>query len=462
MKTLTVIAAVAACSAFAAPTAPTAKPVQRTLAALEASTAERPAHVRMLFYGQSIVAQRWHTNVVAELKWRYPTAVLEVENRAIGGFTSPDLIRTAESDLYPYYPDILFFHVYGPTDKYEDIVRKARETTTAEIVLWTSHLNKHESRSREAIEKMLGNPDSRSKKILEIAERYGCLAIDLRSKWCRMMLDDNLKDADLLKDGIHMRTDGPALGSYAKFISEELVRIPGDKGDASFSGTIVEIPVTDRRVKRRADGSLVLKFSGNRVVAVSDGRGSGECRVTLDSRAPADFSEMYYYTRPSTLVSWMPMVKHVDIAPGVKPVIEDWTLTYIDGTEPFGNPVHYKVEGSVTGFDGEGWNTNDFRSVSGRALISTNDFHTWQYGYFVQKQGRKDKDSKPGQKVTWSVRPLYADPYAAAPAGARTALVQNCANGAHTLVVKPAKGGKCGIGSFVVYSPADPAKWRGK
>ena len=49
--------------------------------------------------------------------------------------------RNAKPDApYPWYPDLLVFHVYGPVDKYEQIIRNVRERTTAEIVLWTSHL----------------------------------------------------------------------------------------------------------------------------------------------------------------------------------------------------------------------------------------------------------------------------------------------------------------------------------
>ncbi|MBR4258007.1 MAG: SGNH/GDSL hydrolase family protein, partial [Kiritimatiellae bacterium] len=213
MKTRNIVALVlsAACAVVANGeiTAPTAMPIQRTLNALEKSTAANPARVRMLFYGQSIVEQGWHTNIVRQLKERYPTAILEVENRAIGGFTSPDLIRTAESDLYPYYPDILFFHVYGSTEKYEAIIRKVRETTTAEIVLWTSHLEKKEAESRESIEQLLAEPDGRSKAIKDIAARYGCLFVDLRKKWCKMMLETGNTCDVLLRDVIHMRPDGP-------------------------------------------------------------------------------------------------------------------------------------------------------------------------------------------------------------------------------------------------------------
>lgn len=459
MKTRNIVALAlsAACAAVANGeiTAPTAMPIQRTLNALEKSTAANPARVRMLFYGQSIVEQGWHTNIVRQLKERYPTAILEVENRAIGGFTSPDLIRTAESDLYPFYPDILFFHVYGPTDKYEAIIRKVRETTTAEIVLWTSHLEKKEAESHESIEGLLDEPDARSKAIKDIAARYGCLFVDLRKKWCRMMLDTGNTCDVLLRDVIHMRPDGPAFGYYSNFIAEELVRIPEANGEPKFSGTITEILVTDSRVKSAADGSLRLEFEGNRVVAVSDGTGTGVARVLLDGKPPADFPDMYFTTRPSKMLSWMPMIKHVEIAAGATPVVEDWTLTYIDGTKPLGDPIHYRVDGSVTGFDGEGWNTNDFKSVSGRAVISKSDFHSWQYRYFIKEgHGDKTRDSVPGQKITWSTKALFTDPLPAGRPDERTTLVQNCANGRHVLAISPQSGGKVGVKSFIVYAPA--------
>jgi len=433
------------------------KPIQRTMKALAESTAERPAHVRIFFYGQSIVGQRWHPLVVDELKRRYPTAVIEAENRAIGGFESPELSRTAESDLYPFYADLVFFHVYGPMDKYESIVRKLRETTTAEIVLWTSHLKRSDCTTRDQVEAAANGWDVRSQKIAEIAARYGCLFVDLRTKWARMMLEKNYTPDDLLGDGIHMKTKGPGFPAYAKFLAEELVRTDGEKGEPVFSGTIEEIPVNDRRVTRKADGSLALAFEGNRVVAVADGTGSGEAEILLDGRSVREFSEMYYTTRTSKFLSWMPMICHVDISPDTRPVVEDWTLTYLEGTDPRGKPLHYKVEGSVTGFDGEGWSTNDFRSVSGRAVITVSDLRklVWQYGYFIKPGKNEDKLAKPGQTITWSVRSCFPDPYVlTATPDARAVLVQNCSNGKHLLTVRPRSGARLGISAFVVNRPS--------
>jgi len=438
-----------------------ARPIQRTMKALEASTREHPAVVRVLFYGQSIVGQKWHPLVIDELKRRYPTAVFEVENRAIGGFKSPDLSRTAESDLYPFYPDLVFFHVYGPMDKYEAIVRKIRETTTAEIVLWTSHLRREDCDTREKVEQAAASWDSRSQKIAEIAAKYGCLFVDLRDKWARMMLSSGYTPDDLLGDVIHLKTSGPGFAAYAKFLSEALVRTDGD-GDSAYSGTIETVSLDDPRVRKGEDGSLTLDFDGNRVVAVADGNGAGAADLLLDGRSVRDFAEMYYTTLPSTLVSWMPMIRHVDIAPEARPIAEDWTFTYLEGTDPRGKAIHYKVEGSVTGFDGEGWSTNDFRSISGRAVISCDDMRraSWQYGYFVKPDPNDPKAARPGQKVTWSVKPLFADPYASAATGVRTVLVQNCGNAKHRLTLRPRAGARFGVSAFIVYRPVRPSTSR--
>jgi len=127
------------------PSNPSVALVQRTMARIAGSTSEKPATVRFQFYGQSITSQPWTKLVAKDLTQRFPSVKFEFHNPAIGGFTSDKLIGTAEHDLYPWYPDILVFYVYGPVDKYEEIIRETRARTTAEIVLWTSHLSAEET-----------------------------------------------------------------------------------------------------------------------------------------------------------------------------------------------------------------------------------------------------------------------------------------------------------------------------
>lgn len=418
---------------------PTAAYIQRTMKALEDSTAEKPAHVRVLFYGQSIVAQGWTRTVQKQLSERYPTARFEFLNAAIGGYESTSLIRTADHDLYPWYPDLLFFHVYGPTDKYEEIVKRVRERTSAEIVLWTSHLN-----SREKAEALNAKLDERCAKILEVADKYHCLKIHLRKKWCDYLIANNLPSTNLLSDSVHLKPAGCDL--YAKFIAEELVRAPELGDNPVMSGTITTVAANAPEVTKGADGSLTLKFTGNRVVAVSDGTGTAgaKTKVLLDGKPMDGEKDLWAITRPSNGPVWMPAINNISFAaPLLK---EDWTLTALPDSATNARPLHFTVSGSVTGFDGEGWSTNRFVSKSGRVIIEPSDWGcSWQYTYF-KKTLPKDF------KVTWRSYPLFTATYEPKPAAARTVLVQGCSNAPHTLTLLPENGAP-GIRAFVVHAP---------
>ncbi len=425
---------------------PSAACIQRTMKALTDSTAERPAHVRILFYGQSVTAQAWTQTVQKELESRFPTVRFEFRNAAIGGYTSPLLIRTADHDLYPWYPDLLFFHVYGPTDKYEEIVRRVRERTSAEVVLWTSHLSANEN--AEALARKL---DERSLKILDVADAYHCMKIDLRKKWCDYLLSQNIACTNLLRDSVHLNKQGCDL--YAKFIAEELVRRPELGDDPTASGTLATLPVNGPAVTKGPDGRLTLRFAGNRVVAVSDGTGASgaKARVLLDGQPMDGERALWAIARPSVGPAgiWMPAINNIGFEK--TPVEETWTLTCLPDSTPDGKKIHFSLCGGVTGEDGEGWSTERFVSRSGRAVIDPADWHVaWTLGY-------KKTTLPEGFKVTWKAYPIFCSLYASSPADARTLLVQGCEDREHTLTLVP-EGGALGIGAFVVHAPAKGAK----
>jgi len=429
----------------AAPANPSAAYVQRTMKMLEASTAEHPVHVRVLFYGQSITAQAWTRTVGQRLTERYPTVKFEFRNAAIGGYTSNLLIRTADHDLYPWYPDLLFFHVYGPMDKYEEIVRRVRERTSAEIVIWTSHLN---IVSKDKPDQINTTHDERATQIRAVAPKYHCMLIDLREKWRKYLAEHGIAVKDLLADAVHLNPQGCDL--YARLISEELVRRPELGDDPAESGTITTVAATDPAVRRAADGSLTLQFTGNRVVAISDGHGTPAARASLllDGKPMDSMPELWAVSRPSRGPVWMPAINH--IAFDRAPVEEDWTLTCLPDSTPDGKRIHFRVRGTVTGDDGEGWNTEPFVSRSRRVIIEPADWHlAWALGY-------KKQTLPPGFQVTWRSYPLFTGSYQPQPADMRTVLVQGCANQTHTLTLA-AQGGALGIRAFVIHTPPRPA-----
>ena len=420
--------------------------IQRTMLALETSTAAKPAHLRVLFYGQSITAQAWTKTVEKQLKTQYPTVKFEFLNAAIGGYDSSRLIRTADHDLYPWYPDVLFFHVYGPLDKYEEIVKRTRERTSAEIVIWTSHFSQGCGKNMAAGVDVVH--DERAEGIRAVAKKYNCMLVDLRRKWHDYLVENKVAADSLLIDAVHLNEKGCDL--YAKCIGEELRRVPELGDDPAASGSIVSVPVTDPAVTPGADGSLTLRFTGNRVLAVSDGTGkrSTSANVLLDGKPMNDRPELWAITRPSLGPAgiWMPAINHLDF-PAV-PVAEDWMLTCLPDSTPDGKLIHFSLCGSETGVDGEGWSTAQFVSSSRRALIKPEDWNVaWTLGY---KKATLPKDFT----VTWRTYPLFTPSYQPQSAGKRTRLVQGCTNTEHTLTLVPEfAGGKLGIGAFIVQAP---------
>ncbi len=443
--------------------APSLKFIQRTMKKLADSTPEKPATVRVLFYGQSIVWQFWSRLMMQDLQAKYPSVKFVWRNLAIGGYEAGILRDCFEREVCPFYPDLLFFHVYGNMGCYEDMVRTAREKTTAEIVLWTSHVND----SKADLVKLLAERDDRSRAILDIAARHSCHVIDLNKKWCELLLEKGWPVKELLADGIHLNGLGNLY--YKDFIEEELIRTSG-AGDAKATGGEAFFPVRDKKhVRILDDGALEFAFEGNRVAAVSDGSADAglDAEILLDGKPLASMPELWAPTRPTPVYRWQPGLNKFSFGK-TPPVAEDWTLTFLpahdgDPTNAVVHPLNvpgdsipacfskfvprrFKVTGSVTGDDGEGITTENFVSKSGRLEIPIRSWQNLTWG--------GSEAVKTGATSLWSVHPLFTDRLTPSPAGAETLLLQGCANGEHTLTIKLPKGANCGLAGFRVWKPA--------
>ena len=163
--------------------------IQRTMRLLATSTPATRNTVRILFYGQSITEQNWAKLVEDDLRRRFPNANLIVENRALAGFASQMLVKTAETDLYPFQPDLLIFHVYGAHNTYEDIIRRIRERTTAEILMQNDHVTKPADFTEETDPAKLPPAGKHWDAFMNhnwlpsIAKKYGCELCDQRALW---------------------------------------------------------------------------------------------------------------------------------------------------------------------------------------------------------------------------------------------------------------------------------------
>jgi hypothetical protein len=406
---------------------------------LATSTPEHRNPVRILFYGQSITEQKWWKDVADDLRRRFPYADLTIENRAIGGFAAQVLVRPAEHDLYPFYPDLLIFYVYGDHTKYEEIIANTRRRTTAEIITQTEHV-------------AVGDqwwPEKMSTELIpQIAQKYGCELANIRAPWKRYLKDNNLDPQKLLSDNVHLNDHGNFL--MAELMKWRLRYSPSFPTDA-WKG-LVRTFVVGKDLNWK-DSRIVLEFDGNRIDAIAARPAPGQgrsARVLIDGKKPSEFPELYVITRPSaTQAGFWPGVIRVSWQ---KPLtIEDWTARI---TETNDDPSLFKFDvlGSKTGFDGTGVTDKRFVSNSGRVVIEPEDW------WFKRARDFSGKALPVGFEVKWQVKPMFLDVYA--PPSIQdptrecaTTLAQSLVNDKHTLEIVADGGTSVPISALRVYRP---------
>ena len=432
--------------------------IQRTMTLLATSTPQKRNRVRILFYGQSVTRNPWWKTVADHLRKTYPHADLEVANKALGGYSAPTLIHTAEHDLYPYYPDLLIFHVYGGVKggQQEEIIRRVRQRTTSEVVLWTSHFRWPRDLARDGdpndpgAQRLTKADETRSAMIRDIAKKFGCELAEVRERFRKYLADHKLFPKDTLGDSVHPNKLG-------NFLIASLL-IPSLRYDPKFPNApwkdlVTDIATDAKAVKRGANGSLELTFDGNRIdiiAAHAKAPKLGTAKVLIDGKTPSAFPEIYYHTRPSRAphTGW-PAINRID---HTKPlVLEKWTAKILE-CDPEKRHLAFEVIGSVTGPDGKGTANKKFVSNSGRVVI---DRRRWMVCHSLRY---RKKPLPKDYKVTWEVKPLFVDVYQApktddAAKEYATTLAQGLANGRHTLKLVPNSDGALPIAAFRVYGP---------
>jgi hypothetical protein len=354
--------------------------LRRALTLLATSTPEHPHTVRVLFYGQSITEQAWWKAVAEYLRTTYPAADLVIENRAIGGHASQLLVKTAEADLYPFQPDLLIFHVYGSHLEYENIIRRVRERTCADILLQTDHLTRDDQFAEET------DPGKLTPKqwdawmnhsfLPATAAKYGACQADIHTQWKRYLEANHLKPAALLKDGVHLNAHGEWL--MAELLKPYLAPLPAKAGYDPYNDEHVHTTTTPAAGK-----SAHLEFTGTRMDVVPAAKSAGPVSVRIDGRKPSELPALYGFTRVGAfpMSGWPVLLKVGSQAPLVA---EDWTLR-LQEVSPDGKSCRFKLRGSVTGEDGEGVSTNRFVSKSGRIVMEPEDWNL-AYCYAVFKR----------------------------------------------------------------------------
>lgn len=424
------------------------KHIQRTMTLLATSTPEKRNTVRILFYGQSITAnKKWTDAVVADLIDRFPYANIIYENRAIGGFASQYLVNSSESDMYPFYPDLVIFHVYGAHKEYQEIIHTLRSRTTSEVAIVSDHLGANEYDGKEFLSPGDWNNFMRKTFVPAVAKEYRAQLIDITTPWKEYLQKNNLTSQALLSDGIHPNDHGCFLMS--ELVKRELVYLPDHPKD-EWKGLVKEYKI-GKDVKFEK-GKLTFEFEGNRVdVVAGNGDNPVALDVKIDGKKPSEIKSCYAFTRTSGSpgVEW-PAILRIDSE--TLPLIENWKLTVEQVNEP-NTDFTFKVEGSKTGFDGTGNSFEKFISNSGRVVIEPGMWKNLQRDYEF-----KGKPVTPGFEITWSVKPLFVDQYQPVEMTDplkeyATLLAQNLTNEKHKLELTIKGKGQPLIKAIRIYTP---------
>lgn len=413
--------------------------IQRTMRLLATSTPEQRHTVRILFYGQSITEQKWTKLVEEDLRRRFPHANLLVENRALGGFASQMLVNTAETDLYPFQPDLLIFHVYGAHDKYEDILRRTRERTTAEILIQNDHVTKPADFTEETDPAKLPPAGRHWDAFMNhhwlpsLAKKYGAELCNQRALWKDYLREHKLEPKALLKDNVHLNAHGEWLmaecvKAYLRY-DPKLGPSPAEDGVKTY--------VVGKDVAW-TNGALRLEFTGYRIEAICKPGTAAPATIRIDGRKPSEFPQLYGFTRALTTPPGKWPVKWPVIAPIASQSslrVEEWTLAAqrLDSTNE--TLLAFTLAGSKTGPDGEGRSDTRFVSKSGRVIIETN---AWNISYALSLGGIKPVPDV--FEVKWKVEPFFVDEFVspgAANAATETTvtLASGLANSRHILEI---------------------------
>ncbi len=409
--------------------------IQRTMSLLETSNISRRNGVKILFYGQSIVQGMNAESIIENLRHRYPEAEIEFENRAIGGFQAPNLVRTAVHDLYPFYPDLLIFHVYGgeETGELERILYNVRKYTTSEILIFNHQVAWMED-PEDLVERTIMD-DISSDYTDFLALKYGCELVDMRGDWKAFLdfhpdIGINTLMGDTIHTNVHPNRYGKAL--MQAIIEKHLQYHPAAQylGASGWYDQVRNFEM--RRYFEDSDDEILvhLDFTGNKIELYADTSINGSfsgLEVLIDGQKPSAIQDLYYATLPTkSLDHWMPALKRVSLGTGLRP--EKWRLVIsaINHQEKY---LEYEVYGSETDYDGSGNSLEAFVSSSGQIKIEPTDF------MIFWTDEHKSVFTPVGFEVSWEVKPLFTDRIHYQADKSCYLLAQGLKNGKHRLTL---------------------------
>ncbi|MFM2416793.1 MAG: hypothetical protein RL385_1516, partial [Pseudomonadota bacterium] len=289
-------------------------------------------------------------------------------------FSAARLLETAETDLYPWQPDLLIFHVYGAHDKYEALIARVRERTSAEVLVQTDHVTRDEeldeSRAASAIVPDAAHWSSFMNQVFlpSLVERYQVALCDVRTSWKSYLRQEHLPASSMLTDEVHLNARGDA--HMARLVESCLVHQPGVESPAD--AWVETFPPAAR-----------LCFRGHRV-DLTLAAGVGLSQVRIDGAAPTTLGLAAFaraHVRDGGKWPALHGVAHR------RPLVPE---TFLFSLERDGSRYRFSVRGTASGDEGEGTTDATFVSRSARVVIDPSD---WDIPYVFSLMAIPEPDA---------------------------------------------------------------------
>lgn len=363
--------------------------------------------IRVLIYGQSIVAQPWSMSAVRSFAAAHPGPGWVIENRSVGGVTMEYLVRLAEADLFPFNPDLVILHAYGTPEEQSRMLGTIRTRTTAEVMVFNNHYASWDA----SVLPGLGAFDSQH--LPAVAAAHDACLVDVRTPWRDELIRRQMPIASLLLDHVHPNEQGQRiLGTVlSDHLHAPVSQPPVNPWDGGRVRRTVTTAIPGASARR-------LAFHGNRVQVLAPAR--SRSRVLIDGAAPSQTraGRVHGHPTPWPGTRW-PF--HLHIRHEAPLLDERWTLR-VTAVEPDGH-LQFSVSGGVTGSDGEGHSSKRFVSRSGRVVLEPED---WYWSARVNPVG-------PGTEMFWATEAVAVDRVEGGAEGRWLDAVSNLPVGDHVL-----------------------------
>lgn len=355
----------------------------RTLSLLDSSNELSRNEVNILFYGQSIVDGLKPEIFIDSLKKRFPFAKIKYKNKAIGGFTVPNLLKTSQHDLYVDNPDLIIFHAYdGIKDSlFDTLIRNIRVKLNSDILLFDHHYVWDKPQDR--LDKINDSHDFDSNAIKEIAKKYNCGFVNVREQWKNYLNSNNIKPNELMGNTIDPNVHPNNKGNI--LLRSILLSVFDKNNESNFK--IESDKLRDKITLDKVSKNFNFNVYGNRVTLETDRRHNkgAKIKILINDLLPSSIKSNYTISRPSKgFKSWMPAIKKVSFG-NPFPIEEIWEFKILN-IDRDNFSFDFSLKGSLTGFDGGGSSNTDFVSNSGRIIIKKEDFNILKIEKITKKE----------------------------------------------------------------------------